>query len=84
MNVTDQTFGVEVVKVNGLDHDGSTLSWPGKKEGTRFPSATEASTTKLLNRLLPQVQSNLQMGPAWPQPQTPANEQSKCPYNHCC
>jgi len=59
MDVADQALGVKVVKVSDLDHDGDTLSRPGKQEGTRFSSTTEASTTKLPNGLLPQVEPNL-------------------------
>ena len=59
VNVADQALGVKVVKVGGPYHDRYPLSRFGKEEGARFPSATKAPATELLNRLLPQVEPNL-------------------------
>ena len=59
MNVANQALGVKVVKVGGPYHDGYSRSRFGKEEGARFPSATKAPSTELLNRLLPQIEPNL-------------------------
>ena len=56
----------------------------GKQKDARFPSATKASTTELLDRLLPQVEANLKAGSARPKPSAPMKERSKCPCNHRC
>ena len=56
----------------------------GKQKYARFPSATKASATEFLNRLLPQVEANLNVGSAGPKASAPMKERFKCPCNHRC
>ena len=79
-----QAFGVEVVEVGYPHHATSTLFRRGKQEDTRFPAATKASATELLDHLLPEAEVNLDVGSAGRPPPPPIKERSKYPCNHCC
>ena len=74
MNVAHQAFGIEVVEVGCPHHAARTLFRRGKQEDARFPAATKASATELLDHLLPQAKVNLDAGSAGPQPPPPITE----------
>ena len=82
VNVADQAFRIKVVKVGSPYHYRSYLSRMGQQKDSRFPFTVEPSLTEFLDRLLPQVEVNLNARAAGPKPSVPLKQRSKCPCNH--
>jgi len=66
VDIANQTLGIKVVEVGGSNDTARFVFRRNKQEDARFPGATKAPTTKLLDYLLPQIGVYPNAGPAGP------------------